>query len=254
MATIKDVAKAAQTSPSTVSRVLNGTIAVSPELKERVNQAVKQLNYQSNIAGRNLRMGIDQEFGPDFELRSRQNEDIKKLIAKYAAEQVRVSDVIILDTGSTVSYMVLYLPEGTVIYTNSLAILQPAAKRQLTVQIAPGLYVPGLAAVFGVETEAYLREKHGAKYFFSTARVDVRTGLFNTHPSTRAIKRTILNAADMAILVVDHTKFCDAGLPAYADLREIDLLITDYVPEAFFPALRDLGVQIVEVGELERHD
>lgn len=140
--------------------MLNGTIAVSPELKERVNQAVTRLNYQSNIAGRNLRMGIDQEFGPDFELRSRQNEDIKKLIAKYAAEQVRVSDVIILDTGSTVSYMVLCLPEGTVICTNSLAILQPAAKRQLTVQIAPGLYVPGLAAVFGVETEAYLREKH----------------------------------------------------------------------------------------------
>jgi len=52
MATIKDVAKKAGVSVATVSHILNSTRFVSDELRLKVNNAIKDLNYiPDSIAG-----------------------------------------------------------------------------------------------------------------------------------------------------------------------------------------------------------
>ncbi len=53
--TIKDVAKAANVSVATVSRVLNKKCNVSEETAKSVNDAVKMLGYSPNYLGRDLR-------------------------------------------------------------------------------------------------------------------------------------------------------------------------------------------------------
>lgn len=55
MATIEDVARAAQVSVATVSRVLNGLDIVKEDTADRVRTAIKQLGYTPNPAARNLR-------------------------------------------------------------------------------------------------------------------------------------------------------------------------------------------------------
>ena len=55
MATIKDVAKKARVSISTVSHVVNHTKNVSPDTALRVEQAIKELNYKTNIIEKNLK-------------------------------------------------------------------------------------------------------------------------------------------------------------------------------------------------------
>lgn len=52
--TIKDVAKEAGVATSTVSRVLSDNPRISDETKERVNEAVKKLNYKPNPIARSL--------------------------------------------------------------------------------------------------------------------------------------------------------------------------------------------------------
>ena len=54
MATIKDVAKLAGVSPSTVSRVIAGSNRISLETKNRVRKAMEQLNYVPNAIARSL--------------------------------------------------------------------------------------------------------------------------------------------------------------------------------------------------------
>lgn len=54
---IKDVAKHANVSISTVSNVLNGTKAVSRPLQERVMRAVEELHYEVNMVARGLKSG-----------------------------------------------------------------------------------------------------------------------------------------------------------------------------------------------------
>ncbi|MCM1334730.1 MAG: LacI family DNA-binding transcriptional regulator [Bacteroides sp.] len=53
--TIKDVAKAANVSVATVSRVLNKKTNVSDEAVEAVNRAIERLEYSPNFLGRDLR-------------------------------------------------------------------------------------------------------------------------------------------------------------------------------------------------------
>ena len=53
--TVKDVAKFANVSIATVSRVLNGNYYVSPEIADRVNAAIKELQYYPNSVARSLK-------------------------------------------------------------------------------------------------------------------------------------------------------------------------------------------------------
>lgn len=54
MATIKDVAKKAGVSPSTVSRALHDSSLISHETKQKIRQAMDELNYSPNFAAQNL--------------------------------------------------------------------------------------------------------------------------------------------------------------------------------------------------------
>ena len=57
MVGIRDVAKYAGVSPSTVSRALSGVAFVKPETKEKVLKAVSDLNYKPNLAAKSLKKG-----------------------------------------------------------------------------------------------------------------------------------------------------------------------------------------------------
>ena len=54
MATIRDVAKAAGVSISTVSRAFNHYVDINGETKERIFEAARKLDYSPNISARNL--------------------------------------------------------------------------------------------------------------------------------------------------------------------------------------------------------
>ncbi|GAB3522374.1 substrate-binding domain-containing protein [Photobacterium alginatilyticum] len=63
MATIKDVAKHAGVSTSTVSHVLNKTRFVSEDISVRVQAAVKELNYAPSALARSLKVNHTRTFG-----------------------------------------------------------------------------------------------------------------------------------------------------------------------------------------------
>ncbi|MCD6099720.1 MAG: LacI family DNA-binding transcriptional regulator [Candidatus Marinimicrobia bacterium] len=60
---IKDVAKLAGVSISTVSRVINSSSPVSEELKVRVYKAIEELHYEPNLLARSLRVGLTKLIG-----------------------------------------------------------------------------------------------------------------------------------------------------------------------------------------------
>jgi LacI family transcriptional regulator len=83
MVTIKDVARKAGVSTSTVSRTLSGRIPVDPHTREKVLAAVRELNYQPNELAKGLKEGKTKSMGlimpnicnPVFPLVSRGVED-----------------------------------------------------------------------------------------------------------------------------------------------------------------------------------
>ena len=60
---MQDVARAAGVSPQTVSRVANGSNAVRPETRQRVEAAMERLGYRPNYAARALKHGQFKNIG-----------------------------------------------------------------------------------------------------------------------------------------------------------------------------------------------
>jgi LacI family transcriptional regulator len=63
MVTIKDVAKMAGVSPSTVSRAISGNIPVDKQTKDKVMKAVKVLDYEPNALAKSLKDGKTNTIG-----------------------------------------------------------------------------------------------------------------------------------------------------------------------------------------------
>ncbi len=63
LATIKDVARKANVSISTVSHVINQTKHVNPDTAQRVKEAIKELNYKTNIFAKNLKSQSTKQIG-----------------------------------------------------------------------------------------------------------------------------------------------------------------------------------------------
>ena len=65
MATIKDVAKMAGVSTTTVSHVINKTRFVAKETEEQVMQAIKSLKYSPSAVARSLKVNTTKSIGDD---------------------------------------------------------------------------------------------------------------------------------------------------------------------------------------------
>jgi LacI family transcriptional regulator len=62
-ATVIQVAEAAGVSPSTVSRILNGTARVSDEKRQAVEKAISDLNFKPNQLAQSLKRGLSMTIG-----------------------------------------------------------------------------------------------------------------------------------------------------------------------------------------------
>lgn len=63
MSTLKEIAKRANVSPATVSKVLNGRNGASRETMEAIFAIAKELNYAPNLHARNLKTGVSNTIG-----------------------------------------------------------------------------------------------------------------------------------------------------------------------------------------------
>ncbi|MDX3924471.1 MAG: LacI family DNA-binding transcriptional regulator [Shinella sp.] len=58
-----DVARAAKVSVATVSAVVNGSAPVSPQLRDRIETAIREIGYKRNAIARSLKMGTTRTIG-----------------------------------------------------------------------------------------------------------------------------------------------------------------------------------------------
>ncbi|MDI9228525.1 LacI family DNA-binding transcriptional regulator, partial [Serratia bockelmannii] len=63
MATMKDVARLAGVSTSTVSHVINNNRFVSEQVREKVEQAIRELNYAPSALARSLKINQTRTIG-----------------------------------------------------------------------------------------------------------------------------------------------------------------------------------------------
>jgi DeoR/GlpR family transcriptional regulator of sugar metabolism len=155
--------------------------------------------------------------------------ELKRTIARRAAEEISDGDVIALDASSTVYELARVIPDRPLtVVTNSLAVSRALAERAAVQVIVTGgvLDAPSMSLV-GTLAEESLERYNIRRVFLSCQGVDAERGLSVTADMHGRIKRKMMDVAEESCLLVDSSKFGVRALEFFARVEEVDSIITD---------------------------
>ena len=169
-----------------------------------------------------------------FELNSFQKEqkniEEKMRIARIAAEQIHDNEIIALDTGTTTYCLAELLSEkkGLTIVTTDIQIATLLENEpQITVILAGGLLRKGFSCTIGAITNNILSSLKVDTVFLAANAVSIDGSLSTPDIEQAQVKKSLINMASRRVLLCDSSKFASSSFAAFANLKDIDLVITD---------------------------
>jgi DeoR family transcriptional regulator, fructose operon transcriptional repressor len=154
----------------------------------------------------------------------------KERIAKAALAELPEEGSVIIDAGTTTGRLVEALPvdrELTVIVNAPALALTLAARANLTVLLLGGRVRGRTLATVDEWALAPLSQLCADVAFMASNGVSAAHGLTTPDLAEAAVKRAMIGAARRTVLLADHTKFGADCLARFADLSDIDVLVTD---------------------------
>jgi DeoR family transcriptional regulator, fructose operon transcriptional repressor len=227
---------------------LASELEVTPETVRRDLTALERRGLLRRVHGGAIpieRLG----FEPGVEVRRGVMAAEKERIAKAALEFLPDEGSILLDAGTTTARLAELLPSDRdlTVVTNALDIAIAMARRpNLTVLTLGGRVRSRTLAAVDVMAVDALRDTFVDLAFMATNGISVARGLTTPDPTEAAVKRAMIAATRRAVLLADHTKLGNDHLVRFADLDDIDTLVTDVdVHPEFARELEAAGLTVV---------
>lgn len=154
--------------------------------------------------------------------------DEKRRIAEAALRFVPRSGAVLIDAGSTTRAVADAFPNhGLSVFTNALpTAMALAANDRLTVGTFGGTVRAATMAEVGATTANAIRRMHFDLALVGTNAISVEHGLATPDAEEAAIKTEMIRSAEQVVLLADHSKFTQRSLVRYAEVADIDVLIT----------------------------
>jgi DeoR/GlpR family transcriptional regulator of sugar metabolism len=171
----------------------------------------------------------------------------KRRIGQAAAETVSDGDAIFLDTSSTTLAIAKFLKQHRylTIITNSLAVAQEMLDAPGSEVVMPGGRLRrDTASLVGTDGLEMLRDFHIQKGFFGAHGITLEAGLTDVSADEAEVKRPLVAMCLQVIAVFDSTKWGKVGLASFAELEQIDRIITNSAPVGLAKQIRALGVDL----------
>lgn len=171
----------------------------------------------------------------------------KQAIAQAAARLFAPGDTLMLDASTTV--LSLSEPMKAVnpltVITSGLLTAQAFAMPGRQVLCTGGVLGENSASLTGEDAASFIRNHHGTWSVLS-CRGLTPDGFWENTREEAALKRCMLEASGRHMLLCDATKFDQYFLCRTGELKRLDVLVTDAMPQgALLAALAAAGVQIV---------
>jgi DeoR/GlpR family transcriptional regulator of sugar metabolism len=192
---------------------------------------------------------------PAFSSKQSLQRQEKIRIAQFTCENiVENNDNIILEGGTTVSFMARYLTskKGLTVVTNGfyttdeLRRLLPNA----TIINSGGILRSESLTFVGPVGERFFQEFYANKLFLSATGLTLESGFSDPNLLETQIKKAMIASSDQVIVLLDSSKFGKRSLTSFLPAKGADILITDEgAPEQTVLALRELGVKVQIVPE-----
>jgi len=205
------------------------TFAVTPETVRRDLTALERAGLLRRVHGGAIVVDLF-GFEPALSVRESVHTSEKARIAEAAVELVPEEGAIALDAGSSTHRLAELLPAGRelTVVTNSLPIASTlAARKELTVHLVGGrVRSRTLATVDGAAT-SYLRSVFVDVAFLGANGFSTDRGLTTPDSAEAAVKSAFVKSARRRVLLADHTKYGVDHFAHFADLADIDMIVTD---------------------------
>jgi len=156
--------------------------------------------------------------------------DCKERISRFAASMIEPSDTIILDAGSTTECLARCIPESknlSVVCYNYNILEQVIGRDDLSLVFLGGYYHPMDQMFESQYSVSILEGLRANKAFFSASGVHRSLGVTCGHNYEVIVKRSAFNSSDAKYLLVDSSKFGKVTGSYFAQLSELDAIITD---------------------------
>jgi DeoR/GlpR family transcriptional regulator of sugar metabolism len=174
---------------------------------------------------------------PGFEAKAELEFGAKEAIARVAARFAAPGSAIALSGGTTtyaLAHHLLDVPDLTVV-TNSVRVADVfhcAARNSrggegaATVVLTGGVRTPSDSLVGPVADRA-IGSLHFDVLFLGVHGISAEAGLSTPNLAEAETNRQFVRSARRVVVVADHTKWGTVGLSSFADLDDIDTLVTD---------------------------
>lgn len=189
-----------------------------------------------------------------FLRRSHMHSKEKRMIGKLAASLVKDGETILLDNGTTTLELMRQLKDRIhlTVLTNSVPILNYAIKEcKCRIIYIGGEINSRCQAATGLIAYQLLDQFKVNKAFISAGGISLSDGITDFDMDEARISEKMMQQAEEAILVADHSKFGVTTFAKIAGLAEVSMVVTDPgCPDEWIHALKDLDVEI-RVGTAE---
>lgn len=243
-----------------ILRILNmeGTVTISALAKrldvslETVRRDMKPLTENGSVLKIHGAVGLAGQFGEaPFQRRMRENAAAKKAIARHLASTIRNGDSIMLDTGTTTSFVAreLMTHQRLTVITNSSDIAHTLVSvNGNRVYMAGGELRSDSGAAFGNSAIDFIRRFAVAHAIISAGAVNA-DGVMDFDLEESEFARMVLSCGERKVVVTDHTKFGRRGLINVTDFLGFNELITDrQSPKAISQAMQNAGTRLTIAG------
>jgi DeoR family transcriptional regulator, fructose operon transcriptional repressor len=181
----------------------------------------------------------------------------KKMIAKAAAQYINEGDTIALDTGTTTFELAKLLVnfKNLTVVTNDLQIAAYLERNaEATVIIAGGAVRRNFHCTTGRKAIDTIKDLNVDKTFLAANGVSIKKGASTPNIDMARMKTVLVELADEIILLCDSSKLDRSTFVRFADIKQIDFLITDSGADSeYVDLLRREGID-VEVCIIEKSE
>lgn len=204
-------------------------------IRRDLSEILKDTNLKKTYGGITLKnKWSNKKYLTSFSERNIENIDKKLAISKKASSIVEDNDIIFIDSGTTTFYMVDYLKNinNLTILTNNLEVIFRAIKHEnINLISLSGTLNRKTLSFVGATSISTIKNFNISKAFMATTGFSILNGVTNSSPLESDIKRTVISKSSKVILLADSSKFNSVSLMTYCDLEDIDILVTDKMPD-----------------------
>jgi DeoR/GlpR family transcriptional regulator of sugar metabolism len=171
---------------------------------------------------------------PPNDLRQALYQEEKQRIAGRAVEMINDGDTIILDSGTTTFQIAQTIKKlndfrRLTIITHSIKIgfALSECSNHITVVLSGGVLSSSTLSLIGPDVEHFFSNLEVDTAFISASGVKRDGSLASYLPFEPPIKKAIISAAKHVVAVIDSSKFNNTCVTKFAELKNVDTLITD---------------------------